>query len=96
MTAARTLADALNDYRSEGKRTPCQTVSIDYWTHKDQGVRARAVKLCQSCPLLRVCRAAAEEQFQAHGVENHVWGGVDYTVRTRQAQRDRQAAARAA
>ena len=70
MTAADALTDALLVLEDRGERTPCRTSSAHLWTSDDRHEREAATHRCQTCPLLALCRAAADER----GERWHVWG----------------------
>ena len=55
--------------------TPCR--GSDAWTSDDAEDRAVAVRACQSCELLDLCRAAADSTRERFGV----WAGVDRSPR---------------
>ena len=46
--------------------TPC--AGRDEWTDDEPGPRAEAVEACRPCPLLDLCRDAAESTGEAWGV----------------------------
>jgi hypothetical protein len=78
-TAAMTaLSDALLTLTRRDKRPPC-THDPDRWTSDERDQRDSAVRQCQSCPLIVVCRDYANQIHPTHGV----FGGHDYTKTTR-------------
>lgn len=76
MTARDRLDGALVNLAAAGRRPVCgEPWSEALWTSDDADDRAEAARLCQRCPLLAPCAAAAEEADERH----NVWGGRDYT-----------------
>ena len=55
-------------------RTPCQE-DPEAWVGDDAKLRAQAAIECLTCPMLKVCAAAAFNETPEFGV----WAGVDYT-----------------
>jgi hypothetical protein len=77
VTAVEVLASELFRLTEQDVRTPCQ--GADEWTSDHAEDRAHAAALCRPCPVLALCRQAADE-LKAN---DHVWGGVDRTTATR-------------
>lgn len=71
MTAVEALDDALLQMVEHGQRPPC--TGLPGFISDDPAERAMAARICQSCPLVELCAAAADERKEPHGV----WGGVD-------------------
>ncbi len=76
MTAVEVLASELFRLTEQGVRTPCQ--GADEWTSDHAEDRAYATALCRPCPVLALCRQAADGLKATY----HVWGGVDRTTVT--------------
>ncbi len=68
------LALALAGLLAEGNRPPCGDGS-GAWTSEDRDERTMAARACMPCPLLTVCREAADSTKERFGV----WGGRDRT-----------------
>jgi hypothetical protein len=85
-TAMTALSNALLSLAHRDRRPPC-THDPDRWTSDDPDQRNSAVRQCQSCPLIVVCRDYANEIRVSFGV----FGGHDYTKTTRQRHARRQA-----
>lgn len=79
----RTLAEALDDVPSDAS-APC-VVAPEEWTgHSDKASQRRAAaRLCyvRQCPILDLCREAAETRGERFGV----WGGQDMETAYRRA-----------
>ena len=79
MNAVTQLQDALDDLAAHKQRTPCQGDDRDAWTSDDSNDLAWAADVCRnSCPLIQMCRAAANETE----VEWGAWGGQIYSRKT--------------
>jgi len=76
MTAAAVLAGELLRLTEQGVRVPCH--GGDEWCSDAADDRAYAAALCRPCPVLALCRQAADELKATY----HVWGGVDRTTVT--------------
>jgi len=76
MTAAEQLSLALADLADRGQATPCH--GADEWTSDHADDRAYAAALCRPCPVLALCRQAADELKATR----HVWAGTDRTTVT--------------
>ncbi len=76
MTAAEALGHALLELTEQGVRVPCH--DADEWTSDHADDRAYATALCRPCPVLALCRQAADEVKAT----SHVWGGTDRTTAT--------------
>jgi len=74
VTAVEVLVSELFRLTEQGVRTPCQ--GADEWTSDAADDRAYAAALCRRCPVLALCRQAADELKATY----HVWGGTDRTV----------------
>lgn len=86
MRASEELTRLLVNLAAAGGSVPCgEYGNHEQWTSDHLEDRQQAVGRCQSCPVLSVCAAAADES----GEQWHVWGGVD---RTRAPKRGRRAA----
>ncbi len=75
MTAVEVLASELFRLTEQGVRVPCH--DADEWTSDHADDRAYAAALCRPCPVLALCRQAADEVKATY-----VWGGVDRTTAT--------------
>jgi hypothetical protein len=75
MTASEALDDALLRMAENGQAPPC--FGLPGFTSDDPLERAIAAPICQTCPLLDLCTAAADERDESFGV----WGGTDRTPR---------------
>jgi hypothetical protein len=85
MTATDGLNRALLSFAAAGDRPRCSDpITRELWTAEHAAHRAIAVKWCKRCPVLILCRQAAEERDERFGV----WGGVDRTIRPRRKWRD--------
>lgn len=74
MSARDRLDRALLDLAADGRRVRCaEPADHLWWTSEDSDERARAARLCQGCPVLQLCGAAAEED-----AEIFVYAGVDH------------------
>lgn len=73
MTAVEVLASELFRLTEQGVRVPCH--DADEWTSDRADDRAYAAALCRPCPVLALCRQAADEVKATY-----VWGGVDRTI----------------
>ena len=79
------LTRALLDLAEDGLGTNCQSPSIDYlWLSEDQEERDVASRLCEGCPVLRACFTSAAKSGATFGV----FGGHDFTTRTRPEESD--------
>lgn len=76
--AMTALSDALLALTHHDVRPPCGDGS-DRWVSDDRDQRDDAARLCQSCPLIVVCRDYDNAVHPTHGV----WAGVDRTHGTR-------------
>jgi len=77
MTASEVLSVALSALADRRLRTPCQNPRTrDRWTADNHEDREYAVAACRPCPVLALCRQAADELKATY----HVWGGTDRTV----------------
>jgi hypothetical protein len=66
------------DLAARGERTHCSDpTSHHLWLSERDTERASAVMLCDHCPVLNVCRDAAELRQETWGV----WGGRDFSRR---------------
>jgi Transcription factor WhiB len=78
MTATDELNRALLSLAADGDRPRCSDpITRELWTAEHAAHRAIAVKWCKRCPVLVLCRQAAEERNEQFGV----WGGVDRSIR---------------
>ncbi len=78
MTATDGLNRALLSLAAAGDRPRCSDpITRELWTAELAAHRAIAVKWCKRCPVLVLCRQAAEERDERFGV----WGGVDRSIR---------------
>ncbi len=77
MNATEALAGELLRLTEQDVRVPCH--GGDEWTSDHAEDRAYAAALCQPCPVLALCRQAADELKATY----HVWGGRDRTAPTR-------------
>jgi Transcription factor WhiB len=78
MTATDGLNRALSSLAAAGDRPRCaDPITRELWTAELAAHRAIAVKWCKRCPVLVLCRQAAEERDEQFGV----WGGVDRSIR---------------
>jgi hypothetical protein len=78
MTATDELNRALLSLAAAGDRPRCSDpITRELWTAEHAAHRAIAVKWCKRCPVLVLCRQAAEERNEQFGV----WGGVDRSIR---------------
>jgi hypothetical protein len=77
VTAVDAFGAALLALLEHDTRPPC--AHDDRWTSDDHDTRASAARLCQTCPLIVVCRDYANAVHPTHGV----WAGVDRTRGTR-------------
>lgn len=66
---------ALRAVLDAGNRPPCAGEDIERWTSDEPAERAHATQLCQRCPVIRECAAAADSSDENFGV----WGGRDRT-----------------
>ena len=82
MTAAADLAGELLRLTEQGVRVPCH--GGDEWCSDAADDRAYAAALCRPCPVLALCRQAADELKATY----HVWGGTDRTVVTPKPKRE--------
>jgi Transcription factor WhiB len=74
------LSRALLDLVERGLRTTCQGPSINHlWLSEDQDERDLASRLCEGCPVLRMCFTSAAKSGATFGV----FGGHDFTSRAR-------------
>ncbi|KRB45004.1 WhiB family transcriptional regulator [Terrabacter sp. Root181] len=73
MTAREAFNVALLDLLDDGGKLACAD-DPDAWTGDDPAEKARAARICRSCPLLPHCAAVAVEEKHQHGV----WAGVDF------------------
>src|SRR5215218_5034178 len=78
MTATDGLNRALLSFAAAGDRPRCSDpITRELWTAEFAAHRAIAVKWCKRCPVLVLCRQAAEERDERFGV----CGGVDRSIR---------------
>lgn len=79
MTARQQLDMALLDMGANNRRTRCaEPADHAWWTSDLDAERAAAARLCQGCPVLQLCGAAAEED-----AEIFVYAGVDHGTKPR-------------
>lgn len=84
MTGARVATDRLTSaliaLAARGERPRCSD-PVDHarWTSDDQHDRKVAAAWCNGCPILLECRTAADARQERW----HVWGGRDYTKKSR-------------
>lgn len=89
MSTARERLDlAILELTQDGLRLRCSWPTDGHmWTSDEHDDRARAARRCWGCPVLDLCREAADEE----GERWHVRGGKDYRPNPR-ARRDRKSA----
>lgn len=74
--AEQALTLALVQLLDHGRRTPCgEPGAAEAFLSEDHETRATVTGLCQGCPVLELCDAAAVEGRVKFGV----WGGKDRT-----------------
>lgn len=83
--ASRRLAAALLNLADNGTSPRCTGSDRDYWTSDDAAKRELAAGWCHGCPVLDLCRQAADE----HRERWHVWAGRDRTRKPRTSTTDR-------
>ena len=69
------LRHALDHLENRGLTTPCQREHGDRWISEDPDEREWAAHCCRTCPVLRECAKAADENKERFGV----WAGRDRT-----------------